>query len=288
MYLCIVLSSSLPTYIHIYIYAYQILSIVYIHAPTDELPYHLCESMFKDFRTRSKVISNNQVTRDIPGSYKPSHALLQGRSHWKWTNKWNFKVDSDTFWDIFYSAQVLNRNIYIYICIKRTPAMWFTHLSVCLNMIGYWIVVFFGALDVRFTASRPWAWKDGRFTCTAKAFGSCTGRVSCRRCMDFFGPKSRINYYMWLLFFPLSLSLKDVLQLNIYILHNPMYILWKSFQKNQWEAAVLSTFIPVSGWKIWWPGAQIPRAPGVQEPCYRRTFVNLRCYHQMQMKNWIK
>ena len=31
MYLCIVLSSSLPTYIHIYIYAYQILSIVYIH-----------------------------------------------------------------------------------------------------------------------------------------------------------------------------------------------------------------------------------------------------------------
>ena len=122
MYLCIVLSSSLPTYIHIYIYAYQILSIVYIHAPTDELPYHLCESMFKDFRTRSKVISNNQVTRDIPGSYKPSHALLQGRSHWKWTNKWNFKVDSDTFWDIFYSAQVLNRNIYIYICIKTNPS----------------------------------------------------------------------------------------------------------------------------------------------------------------------
>ena len=37
-----------------------------------------------------------------------------------------------------------------------------------------------------------------------------------------FGQKSRINYYMWLLFFPLSLSLKDVLQLNIYILHNPM------------------------------------------------------------------
>ena len=30
-----------------------------------------------------------------------------------------------------------------------------------------------------------------------------------------------INYYTWLLFFP-SLSLKDVLQLNIYILHNPM------------------------------------------------------------------
>lgn len=74
----------------------------------------------------------------------------------------------------------------------------------------------------RFTASRPWAWKDGRFTCTAKAFGSCTGRVSCRRCMDFFGQKSRSSYYMWLLLFPLSLSLKDVLQLNIYILHNPM------------------------------------------------------------------
>lgn len=37
-----------------------------------------------------------------------------------------------------------------------------------------------------------------------------------------FDQKSRIDYYMWLLFFPLSLSLKDVLQLNIYILHNPM------------------------------------------------------------------
>ena len=96
-------------------------------------------------------------------------------------------------------------------------------------------------------ASRSLAWKDGKFTCTAKAFGSCTGRRSCRRCMKMLCQKSRIAAFGCFFSFSLSLSLSLSLYVHTYLTQS--YVTYVHFIeilcKNQWEGAVLSTFIPV-------------------------------------------